>query len=138
MRGLWVFAAAATMGLLAGISAGQERQDKQGGENTAVSFTDDVMPVIKKNCLPCHDEDNFNPSELSLDSYDQLMAGGKHGSPVVPGNAPESIIVQKLGSDPPFGDRMPLVKKKTPAPKKLTQKEINTIAEWINQGANDN
>lgn len=138
MRGMWVFAATATVVLLAGISAGQERKAKQGGKDTAISFKDDVMPVIEKHCLPCHAEENFNPSELSLDSYDNLMAGGKHGSPVVPGDASESIIIQKLGPEPPFGDRMPLVKKKDPVPDKLTQEEIDTITEWISQGAKDN
>ena len=44
-----------------------------------VSFARDVFPIISKNCMPCHAEDQFNPSELSLDSYELLMKGGKHG-----------------------------------------------------------
>ena len=47
------------------------------------SFKDDVFPVFRKYCLPCHSEDNFNPSELSLDSYDLMMQGGKHGTLIV-------------------------------------------------------
>ncbi len=111
---------------------------KSGGE---VSFKKDVFPIIKKNCLPCHAGDSFNPSELSLDSYDDLMAGGKHGSPVTAGKSKESIIIQKLGLNPPFGDPMPLDpkrKKGEPPKKRLTDEEIKTIAQWIDEGAKNN
>ncbi len=106
-----------------------------------VSFKQDVAPIIQKNCIPCHAEDNYNPSELSLDSYSSLMQGGKHGSPVVAGKAEESIIMKKLEGDPPFGDPMPLAKKLpdgTRPRKKLSEEELSTIRAWINQGAKDN
>jgi V8-like Glu-specific endopeptidase len=139
MRGLWAPSALAIVMVLAVAASGQERQTKQEEKGSTLSFKDDVTPILKKHCLPCHAEENFNPSELSLDSYDNLMAGGKHGSPVVPGKASESIIVQKVGSNPPFGDQMPLVRKKNAAkPDRLTDQEIETIKEWINQGANNN
>lgn len=106
-----------------------------------VSFKGDVFPIIKKHCLPCHAEDNFNPSELSLDSYEQLMEGGKNGSPVVAGKSRESLLITKLGEEPPFGDRMPLnTKKKIKEGKAvwLTADEVKVIATWIEQGAKDN
>lgn len=106
-----------------------------------LSFEKDIAPVISRNCLPCHAEDNFNPSELSLDSYDQLMAGGKNGVPVIPGNAGESILVKKLGKIPPFGDRMPLNSKRKLQEGKarwLTDEEIKLIATWVDQGAKKN
>lgn len=139
MRGIWISAAMALSLVLAVMACGQERQNEGGGQSAPVSFKNDLTPILKKHCLPCHAEENFNPSELSLDSYDNLMAGGKHGVPVVPGKASESIVVQKLSSDPPFGDRMPLIKKKNAAnPDKLTSQEIETIKAWIDQGAKDN
>jgi hypothetical protein len=107
----------------------------------AVSFKKDVFPIIQKNCLPCHAEDNFNPSELSMDDYERMQAGGKNGDPWVPKNAGESLIMKKLGENPPFGDRMPLnPKKKIEAGKAkwLTESEIKTIAIWIDEGARDN
>ena len=114
---------------------------KESGKKEALSFKGDVFPVIKKHCLPCHAEDNFNPSELSLDSYKDLMAGGKHGAPVIPGKSKESALVQKLSENPPFGDRMPLnTKKKIEEGKAvwLTKDEIQMIADWVEQGAKDN
>ncbi len=122
------------------MASGQERQAKKGEQGgSSLSFKDDITPLLKKHCLPCHAEENFNPSELSLDEYDNLMAGGKHGPPVVPGKASESLLIEKLGAEPPFGDRMPLIRKKNAGnPDKLTAEEVETLQEWINQGAKDN
>ena len=98
-----------------------------------VSFKNDVFPIIKKNCLPCHAEEQMNKSELNLDSYDLLIAGGEHGSPVRSGKADSSIIIQKLGPNPPFGKPMPL-KAKEP----LSNQDVKVITDWINQGAKKN
>lgn len=113
----------------------------QDDKTSPVSFKKDVYPIFDKRCLSCHAEDDDNPSELSLDTYALLMAGGKHGVPVIPGKSSKSILMQKLGTEPPFGDRMPLNKKKRIAEgtaKWLTDEEVKTIADWIDQGAKDN
>lgn len=98
-----------------------------------VSFKNDVFPLVKKHCLPCHSEEQMNPSELYMDSYDGILVGGKHGKPVEPGKAKESVMIQKLGEKPPFGDRMPL-KAKQP----LSDEEMKILTNWINQGAKKN
>ncbi len=113
-------------------------QDKT---STGVSFKNNVFPVIKAKCLPCHSEDNFNPSELSMDSYEAIAKGGKHGTPFKAGKSDESLLVQKTGDDPPFGDRMPLNSKKKIRDGRavwLTPEEVTTIATWIDQGAKNN
>ncbi len=127
----------------AGLAAAGQKDTKKviRKEADTVSFSKQVFPIIKAHCLPCHAEENFNPSELSMDSYDQLMEGGKHGAPILPGKSKESIIIQKVSSTPPFGDQMPLDKnrkKGQPSKKSLTPEEIKTIAEWIDQGAKKN
>ncbi len=111
---------------------------KPGGKKPAVaaaqvSYKNDVKPILKKYCLPCHTEDEMNPSELYLDTYESMMTGGKHGKPIVPDQADSSLIVQKLGPKPPIGDPMPL-KRKTPFPGDTLQ----VIKTWINQGAKNN
>jgi hypothetical protein len=68
-----------------------------------------------------------------MDTYESLIQGGVHGSPVVPGNADSSLLIKKLGSTPPFGRQMPLMSKE-----KLSDEEVTLIARWINQGANNN
>ena len=126
---------AAVVTLVALGSVAALAQEKNAG---SVSFKDDVFPIVKNHCLPCHSEDNFNPSELSLDSYDLLMQGGKNGAAVVAGKGGESNLVKKLGETPPFGERMPLNKKSVIAEGKakyLSESEVKKIKEWINQGA---
>ena len=114
-------------------SGSKKLKKKTKAKVTLMSFKNDIFPVLKMNCLPCHSEAQMNPSELYLDSYDQLMTGGKHGRPVVPGKADSSIIMKKLSSKPPFGDPMPM-KAKIP----MTDSSINIIKNWVNQGAKNN
>jgi len=121
----------------------QDGEAKKPSKKSAspISFKNDVFPIVKKNCLPCHAEDNFNPSELSMDDYEKMKAGGKNGEIWVAGKSSESTIVKKLSEKPPFGDRMPLNSKKKIAEGKgkwLTEEEIKIIARWIDEGAKDN
>lgn len=104
-----------------------------------VSFSGDVMPIFRKECLPCHAEESYNRSELSLDSYELVMAGGRHGASVVPGNPDGSLLVLKVRVQPPFGDKMPIAPRQFQTKVRgLTEDEIAVITEWINQGAQNN
>jgi hypothetical protein len=98
-----------------------------------LSFQANILPVFHKFCLPCHTEDNMNPSELYLDSYENLLKGGIHGRPIVPGKADESLIIRKFRPDPPFGKPMPL-KSAHPFPSDTLQ----MIRRWIDAGAKNN
>jgi hypothetical protein len=118
---------------LAVTAASQHRpKKKKSVQNSpaAVSFRKNIAPILKTYCLPCHTEDQMNPSELYLDSYEGLMKGGKHGTPLVPGSPDSSLIMLKLGPKPPFGDPMPL-KRKVPVPGDT----LSIIRKWISQGA---
>jgi uncharacterized membrane protein len=108
-------------------------QENSSEKKKNVSFSNDVFPIIKKRCLPCHASDSENPSELYMETYSDIMKGGKHGTPIVPKNGDESILVKKLKPGPPFGDQMPLMTKK-----KLDDDEIALIKKWIDQGAKKN
>ncbi len=108
-------------------------QEKKSLRTPPISFSKDVFPIIKKRCLPCHAVDSENPSELYLETLDDLMKGGKHGTPVIRKNGIESILVQKLKPNPPFGDQMPLMTKK-----KLADDEVEIFQKWIDQGAKKN
>ena len=129
--------------LIAGRAFSQERPDRKSMKKNGrmLSFKKDVYPIIQKNCLPCHAEDNFNPSELSMDDYEGMKAGGKNGPVWVADSSKESLVVKKLSERPPFGDRMPLNSKKKIAEGKakwLTDEEIKMIARWIDEGAKNN
>ena len=124
------------IGLL--IMGAQVRKSEQTGRSTKkkeqkISYKKDIIPILKKYCLPCHTEDEMNPSQLYLESYSDLMNGGKHGTPVVPRQADSSILIKKIGSTPPFGDPMPFrFKRKFPAD------TLAILEKWINQGAKNN
>jgi hypothetical protein len=136
MRNAVIVTAAMLTVMSPGLSARQG--ETQGQDRPPVSFKQDVFPIIKKHCLPCHAEDNYNPSELVLDTYETLMAGGEHGKAVEPGNSAESLIVKKLGPQPPFGKVMPVNKKKKSGEEsmnKLTEDEVKVLVDWIDQGA---
>src|SRR5262245_25685290 len=74
----------------------QKKTVKSPAKTSAVSYKKNVFPIIKMNCLPCHTEDNMNQSELYLDTYENMMKGGKHGKSIFPGKGDSSLIVQKL------------------------------------------
>ncbi len=109
------------------------------GHATAAAKTDSVryakqiIPLLKRHCMPCHLEDNMNPSELYFDTYGDLIKGGRHGSPVIPGKPDSSLLLKKLSANPPFGDRMPLR-----ARRPLPADTIELFRKWILQGAKNN
>jgi len=91
-----------------------------------VSFSEEVFPIIQSRCINCHGGDRTE-AELVLRSYEDLMAGSESGQVVIPGDAENSLLVQLITEL-----KMP---KRGP---KLTPVQIQTITDWVNQGANNN
>ena len=56
-----------------------------------VTFHEHVAPIVKRSCLACHAGDEPK-ADLSLETLEKLMAGGKNGPPVVPGKPEESLL----------------------------------------------
>src|ERR1700741_3052690 len=77
----------------------QKKAKKEGTVKPSpkdISYKKDIVPIFNKYCFPCHTEDNMNPSELYLESYADIMKGGKHGSPIVSGKPDSSFLVLKI------------------------------------------
>jgi hypothetical protein len=103
---------------------------QSGATNTAarpaVSYENDVQPIFEMRCDNCHMGEY--PSEgLGLDSYETLMAGSQNGPVIIPGNAEDSLLIEKV-----VEGEMP---KRGP---KLTPAQIQTLIDWINAGALNN
>jgi uncharacterized membrane protein len=98
-----------------------------------LSFQKDIFPIIEEHCLPCHLREERNLSRLFMDNYELLMKGGFNGPPVKPGDADVSLLIKKIGPEPPFGERMPMG-----GGEHLTDEAIELIATWIDQGAKNN
>jgi Planctomycete cytochrome C len=114
--------------------------DVDSDPDTDVSFRVDIEGgVFAGACRDCHSSGGANPigvrvSGLSLGSYSALRSGGDESGAdiVVPGMPCASILVQKVGEAPPFGARMPL-----DGPPFLTAEQVQLIADWIAEGADD-
>jgi WD40 repeat protein len=89
-------------------------------------FVHDVFPILQKNCASCHSS-SVHKSGFSLDSYDALMKGGKHGPDIVPHDSKASRLVEMLEGD--VGPQMPL------EADPLRDSDIAVIKSWIDAGA---
>jgi hypothetical protein len=92
----------------------------------AVSYAQDVQPIFDARCDRCHMGNH--PSEgLDLGSYEAVMAGSQNGPVIVPGNADDSLLIEKV-----LDGEMP---KRGPH---LTDTQIQILTDWVNAGAPNN
>lgn len=93
---------------------------------TDPSYSDDVQPIFTANCVGCHGSAAQN-GNYRLDSRAGAMANGSDTVPnVIPGEPDSSKLYQNLdfGTMPPTGP--------------LEGMKIQTVKNWITQGAKDN
>ena len=93
-----------------------------------ISYTDQIQPIFNSNCTGCHM--GGGAATLNLTDYNGMMAGGVSGLAVISGDHYNSELYNRItlpegaaGSMPPNDP--------------LSQEEINLIADWINEGANN-
>ena len=99
---------------------------------TVVEFNRDVRPILSDRCLVCHGPDKATRlSPLRLDTEEGALAdlGGRFA--IVPGEPGKSEIIRRISTDN-VALRMP---PSYSGKDKLTQREIDTIRRWIEQGA---
>src|SRR4051794_5240626 len=93
----------------------------------AVSFTNDVAPILVQKCLTCHGIEK-NKGNYRVDTFESLMKPGTSKEiPVSPGKPGASKLSQLLVKDDE-DDVMP--QKNEP----LEQKEIKKKKKWIMEG----
>lgn len=98
----------------------------------AISFEEEVFPIIQIRCLSCHKPGGagFEASGLDLRTYEGLMKGTNFGPMVVPGNVIQSNLLTLIEGRADI--HMPLGKKL------LTKCERLIFRAWVQQGAKDN
>jgi len=97
-------------------------------ETATVDFHAQVLPILSKKCMQCHDTASMKGG-LSLESAADASNGGDSGvAAYLPGNAPESAIILRVTSTD-VGYRMP--SKGDP----LSAEEIALLTAWVDQGA---
>lgn len=110
--------------------------------NVDISFSDDVFPLMTRSsggCMTCHNPASSSPvgitiGGLNLTSYSLLRNGGARTANdiIVEGEACSSALYLKLTSAP-FGSQMP-----ANGPPFWTNSELQTLKDWIAEGARDN
>ena len=124
-RLVWGVALFALLG--AGLAPATARSD-------AVSFKNDVFPIIELRCLSCHQPggDGFEKSGLDMRTHASLMKGNKHGPMIVPGSAFTSNLTAVIDHRTDSKLYMPHNKDR------ISKCERILIRFWINQGARNN
>jgi hypothetical protein len=120
MKRVLIFIALATIAITAGVL--------YYGQKKSVDFNTQVKPILNKKCIACHGGVK-RESDFSLLFRQEAMAKAESGKfAIIPGDASNSELVRRISSHDPEV-RMPY--KKDP----LTNEEIETLTQWINEGA---
>ncbi|MEI9893194.1 MAG: c-type cytochrome domain-containing protein [Chthoniobacter sp.] len=90
-----------------------------------------IAPIFEAKCVDCHAGDDAE-GEFSLETFKDLMKGGKAGKAIEPGKAQDSLLVKFIeGRSGKEGKNkfMPPGKKEH-----LQPDEIALIRQWIDAG----
>ncbi len=108
-----------------------------------VSFSEDIQPMLKASCAGCHS--GFSEGEaatgLNVTNYADLMQGTRLGPVVVPGSAASSTLYLVIAGETAPEIQMPPHHEASLAEGRgapLTDKQIELVKTWIDQGAPDN
>jgi mono/diheme cytochrome c family protein len=121
-----VFVSAALISTLAWTPAPLRAADDK------IDYAAKVAPIFEERCVDCHAGDDAE-GEFSLETYKDLIKGGKAGKAIEPGKAQESLLVKFIeGRSGKEGKNkfMPPGKKEH-----LKPEEIALIRQWIDAGA---
>jgi len=96
-----------------------------------VDFEKEILPILKNNCLACHNQTKAKAS-LILETPQEILKGGDSGPGVVPGKSAESLLLKVAAhqEDP----KMPPKDNKVNAAD-LKPEELALLRLWIDQGA---
>ena len=101
----------------------------------AISFSQDVKPIIDKNCVSCHQAEGEGvvASGFNMTTHDKLMKGAQFGPMVIAGDAEGSnmVVLMEGRADPSIS--MPHGQQKS-----ISKADISIIRLWIDQGAKNN
>jgi mono/diheme cytochrome c family protein len=90
-----------------------------------VTYEKDVRPILKAHCFHCHGESGTVEGSLDLRLRHYLMSGGDSGPAIAPGAPKESLLLARVESaEMPPGENQ-----------RLSDREIQTLRLWIEQGA---
>lgn len=93
-----------------------------------VDFAHDIQPILVKHCHRCHGAEH-REGGLRLDLRRLALQGGDSGDTIVPRSSAKSGLIARISSKDD-DERMP------PEGPPLSEKQIELLRAWIDQGAN--
>jgi uncharacterized membrane protein len=94
-----------------------------------IAYTDLIVPILEQKCYSCHNEEK-RKGRYRMDEYELLLAGGKEGDGIVPGNSAQSNMIVRIELPEDDEEHMPPEGKKD-----LEEHEIALLKWWIDNGA---
>ena len=95
-------------------------------------FASRVAPIFDDKCVQCHGPEK-KKGKLRLDSFENVMRGGKDGVVIKPGDTKNSELYRRVTLPRDDEDAMPAEGKPG-----LTSAELKVIEFWITSGASEN
>ncbi|MEN8175519.1 MAG: hypothetical protein ABFS23_07135 [Pseudomonadota bacterium] len=126
---------------LVGVLAGCSAPDDTPRKDSAISFQNDIAPILSEHCVECHmpGGEGHEKSGLLLTgddgtavSYDSLMRGTRYGPVIVVGDAESSTLVRMVEGRVDPSIKMPHGKGNLPADQQAA------LRQWVEQGASNN
>lgn len=102
-----------------------------------VSYKDDVSPIISTNCSECHTApygSGYQKTGLEMNSYHALMKGTIYGPVIIAGDSRRSILNKLLEGR--AGNLQNILHENDK--KNITEKDVKTIRDWVDDGALNN
>src|SRR5437762_2377710 len=96
---------------------------------SATFFAARVAPIFENKCSNCHNAEK-RKGKLRLDSYENVMRGGKDGIVIKAGDPKHSELFRRVNLSPDEKDFMP-----TDGKPALTPAEVKVIKLWMASGA---
>ena len=134
--GRWVIAVSAVLHCgFAAVSADETKPAALAiaelARDTPVDFEREILPLLKNNCLACHNQTKAK-AELILETPATIRKGGDSGPAIVPGKSAESLLLKVTAHrEKPF---MPPKDNKVNATD-FTSGQLALLKLWIDQGA---
>jgi len=92
-------------------------------------FQSQVAPLLERHCFECHSHQAVMEGGLTLDSRSGWQTGGDSGPAIIPGKPDESLLMRMVRWDDDDHQM--------PPDERLSDEAVETLQQWINQGAVD-
>ena len=90
-------------------------------------FERQVRPILANRCYACHGPHaGEGQAGLRLDSLAGMLAGGRSGPAIVPGQAQSSLLIHAINHDTSL---------QMPPKEKLPLADVNLLTKWVDGGA---